>query len=65
MLDSEGYNIKYVQKSSPGKSDDFIFAHIFKFHTCDGMKYIIRAEMHNFVWLTSLIYPELTMINLN
>jgi len=48
VLDSEGYNIKYVQKSSPGKSDDFIFAHIFKFHTCDGMKYIIRAEMHKY-----------------
>ena len=48
MLDSEGYNIKYVQKSSPGKSDDFIFAHIFKFHTCDGLKYIIRAEMHKY-----------------
>ena len=46
MLESKGYNIKYIQKSSPGKSDDFVFAHIFKFHTCDRLKYIIRAEMH-------------------
>ena len=48
MLDSKGYNIKYIQKSSPGKSDDFIFSHIFKFHTCDGLKYIIRAEMYEY-----------------
>jgi len=48
MLDSVGYNIEYVQKSSPGKSDDFIFAHIFKFRTCDGLKYIIRAEMYKY-----------------
>ena len=48
MLDSDGYNIKHIQKSSPSTGDDFVFAHIFKFHTCDGLKYIIRAEMHQY-----------------
>jgi hypothetical protein len=35
-----------VQKSSPQKRDDFLFAEIYKFFTNKKLKYIIRAEMY-------------------
>jgi hypothetical protein len=46
MFDSIPYLIKYVQKSSPKKLDDFLFAEIYKFFTDKRLKYIVRAEMY-------------------
>ncbi len=46
MLDSQGYNVAHIQKSSPKAGDDFIFAEIFKFRTSAGVKYIVRAELY-------------------
>lgn len=44
MFDSQPYEMKFVQKSSPVKKDDFLFALIFKFFTNERLKYIVRAE---------------------
>ena len=44
MFDSKPYDIKYVQKSSPQMSEDFLFAEIYKFFTDKKIKYILRAE---------------------
>ncbi|MDR2969554.1 MAG: hypothetical protein LBV32_08130 [Tannerellaceae bacterium] len=44
MLDRSPCEIKFVQKSSPIKGDDFLYALIFKFFTTKKLKYIIRAE---------------------
>lgn len=46
MFDSEPYELKHIQKSSPKASDDFVFVEIFKFFTKNKLKYVIRAEMH-------------------
>lgn len=46
MFDSQPYKLIYVQKSSPHKDEDFLFAEIFKFFTDKKIKYILRAEFY-------------------
>jgi hypothetical protein len=45
-FDSEPYKVQFVQRSSPTRSDDFLFAEIYKFFTDKKLKYIVRAEMY-------------------
>ncbi|GHT39311.1 hypothetical protein AGMMS49965_04960 [Bacteroidia bacterium] len=45
-FDSEPYKVQFVQKSSPTRSDDFLFAEIYKFFTDKKLKYIVRAELY-------------------
>ncbi|KAA6343438.1 hypothetical protein EZS27_008878 [termite gut metagenome] len=40
--DNKPYNIIFVQKSSPKKSDDFLFVNIYKFFTDRKLKYTIN-----------------------
>lgn len=68
MLDFKGYDIQYVQKSSPSISEDFLFAEIYKFfakdrsrenkdENKDKLKYIIRAEMFEMDVIAIKFYP--------
>jgi hypothetical protein len=48
-----------VQKSSPKKSDDFLFVNIYKFFTDRKLKYIVRAEMYENETFTIKYYASI------
>lgn len=55
MLETQGYNIKFVQKASPTERDAFDFVLVYNFFSTPSggtqkLKYIVRAEAHEDVF---------------